>query len=132
MTDDAQRAWYGPETATLGDRITGAREAAGLTQEQLARRLGVRASTVRAWEEDRSEPRANSLSTLAGVLNVSIMWLLVGEGEGASDPGNETSLSDNAGGILTELRILKEELASASQKTIRVEQMLQRLLGKAG
>ena len=33
--------WFGPDAATFGDRVAGAREAAGMTQAQLARRLGV-------------------------------------------------------------------------------------------
>ena len=45
------------ETATLGDRPTLAREAAGLDLAQLAHRLGVRPQTLRNWEQDRAEPR---------------------------------------------------------------------------
>jgi len=70
--------WYGPEMATFGDRIAGAREAANMTRSALARRLGVRKDTLASWEEDRADPRANKLSTMAGVFNVSIMWLLNG------------------------------------------------------
>ena len=51
--------WYGPEAATFGDRVAAAREQAGMTQAALAKRLGVRLPTLRAWEDDRSEPRAN-------------------------------------------------------------------------
>ena len=34
--------WYAADVATFGDRLIGARDAAGLTQEELAQRLGVR------------------------------------------------------------------------------------------
>ncbi|MFZ1338625.1 MAG: helix-turn-helix domain-containing protein, partial [Paracoccaceae bacterium] len=44
--------WYAADVATFGDRLAGAREAAGLAQEDLAQRLGVRLTTVQAWEED--------------------------------------------------------------------------------
>lgn len=72
---------------TLGGRIEQARTAAGYTPRQLALRLGVKEATVENWEKDRSEPRSNKLLTLAGVLNVPVLWLLTGEGEtGASDP----------------------------------------------
>ena len=37
--------WYGEASATFGDRLAGAREAAGLSQEALAAKLGVMPST---------------------------------------------------------------------------------------
>ena len=77
---------YSDSSATFGDRLAVAREAQGLTQAALARRLGVRRDTIEAWEADRSEPRANRLQMLAGLLNVSIAWLLTGEGDGVNAP----------------------------------------------
>jgi len=65
---------------TLGERICKARDASGLSTAQLARRLGIKTSTMQSWESDRSEPRSNKLVLLAGVLNVSPTWLLVGRG----------------------------------------------------
>ena len=65
--------WYGPEAATFGDRVAAAREAAGMTQAQLARRLGVKKTTLTGWEQDLSEPRANKLTMMAGLLNVSMV-----------------------------------------------------------
>src|SRR5690606_12530652 len=69
-----------PDTDTLGGRLSRARDAVGLSAAQLARRIGVQSSTIQAWESDRSQPRANRLSMLAGVLNVSLSWLLHGVG----------------------------------------------------
>ena len=65
---------------TLGERICKARDAVGLSTAQLARRLGIKTSTLQGWESDRSEPRSNKLVLLAGILNVSPTWLLVGRG----------------------------------------------------
>lgn len=65
---------------TLGERICKARDIAGLSTAQLARRLGIKTATLHSWESDRSEPRSNKLVLLAGVLNVSPTWLLVGRG----------------------------------------------------
>lgn len=65
--------WYGPDVATFGDRVAAARENAQMTQAALAKRLGVKHATLRAWEDDLSEPRANRLSMLAGILGVSMM-----------------------------------------------------------
>ena len=44
--------YYGEDIATLGDRIAAGREAIGLTQKDLARRLGVKLKTVQSWETD--------------------------------------------------------------------------------
>ncbi|MEM6897934.1 MAG: helix-turn-helix domain-containing protein [Pseudomonadota bacterium] len=82
MNDETVTAdWYIEEKATLGDRITGAREAAGLSQQSLSKRLGIKLRTLKEWEDDLSEPRANKLNMLAGVLNVSLRWLMTGRGE---------------------------------------------------
>ena len=58
-----------------------AREASGLSVADVVKRLGVRANTYEAWEADRSEPRANKLVALAGILNISPPYLLSGLGE---------------------------------------------------
>ncbi len=66
---------------TLGGRLVQARETTGLSTAQLARRLGIKTSTLQGWETDRSEPRSNRLLMLASMLNVSVTWLMVGGGE---------------------------------------------------
>jgi len=74
--------WYSEDAATFGDRLAAAREAAGLSQKAMAERLGVKMGTYRNWEDDASEPRANRLTLLAGMLGVSMRWLMTGEGQG--------------------------------------------------
>ncbi len=64
---------------TIGGRIRQARTEAGLSQRQLATRLAVTNKTLENWEEDRSEPRANKLVMMAGVLNIPSTWLLTGD-----------------------------------------------------
>ena len=83
-TDDTN--WFSDEAATFGDRLAGAREAAGHTQDTLAKQLGVEVTSVDAWENDLREPRANRLQMLSGMLGVSLVWLLTGEGEGPEEP----------------------------------------------
>ena len=127
MTDDhtvaAEHDWYSNETATFGDRLSDARAALGLTQKDLARRLGVREKTLDAWENDVSEPRANRLSILAGLLNVSLRWLLTGEGEGLSAPAEEVSQGDTAE-ILSDLRQLQSDIARCADRLGRIEKRL--------
>jgi len=127
--DDISPAdWYGPDVATFGDRIAAAREAAGMTQAILARRLGVQVSTLRNWENDMSEPRANRLSILAGLLNVSMMWLINGEGEGLD--GTETAgvLPVAAADLLAEMRTLRMELSQGAKQMARLEKRLRAML----
>lgn len=73
-------------TNTLADRLVEARNAKDLTTAQLARRVGVKTGTLRNWETGASEPRPNRLTMLAGVLDVSISWLL--EGKAAFRPSH--------------------------------------------
>ncbi|NKN38963.1 helix-turn-helix domain-containing protein [Agrobacterium sp. a22-2] len=67
---------------TLGGRLSAARDAAGIDLKTLANRLGVKHETLHSWEADRSEPRPSRLLNLAGILGVSPMWLMTGNGEG--------------------------------------------------
>ncbi|MBX3246699.1 MAG: helix-turn-helix domain-containing protein [Myxococcales bacterium] len=68
--------------STIGERIAGARDAANLTQEELARRLKVGTKSVWLWEKDQSAPRSETLQQLAKVLALDVGWLLTGVGSG--------------------------------------------------
>ena len=120
MTTD----WYSDDTATLGDRIAAGRDATGMTQSQLAKRVGVKLVTLRSWENDTSEPRANRLSMLAGILNVSVMWLLSGEGEGVGNPDDVQELSPEVTDILSEIRDLRVEMRDTTDRLGRLEKKL--------
>ena len=126
MTSDLEQGpgWYDGDTATFGDRMTGAREAAGLSQTELARRMGVKVATVRAWENDQSEPRANKLQMLAGMLGVSIMWMLTGKGDGLDGPETAEPLSDDLLALLAELRSMKVDQARLADRMGRLEKRL--------
>lgn len=131
MSDE--QGWYSDEQATLGDRIAAAREAAGLSQTQLATRLGVRTRTLRGWESDLSEPRANRLQMMAAMLGVSLRWLLSGEGEGVAPPLTEEEARDEAlQGALAELRGLRGELLKMSERMGQLEKRLRKHAGTAG
>lgn len=123
--------WYSNDSATFGDRLAGAREALGLSQLDLARKLGVKRRTVEAWENDLTEPRANRLQLLSGVLNVSLMWMLNGEGEGLSAPDSDVDLPADVAGLLTEIRQIKVIIAQSADRLAGVEKRLQRTLRDA-
>lgn len=121
---DLEDGWFDPETSTFGDRIAGAREAAGMSQSELARRLGVRLSTLRGWEDDRSEPRANKLQMMAGLLNVSLVWLLNGVGEGAPNLTDDTAADITA--MLNELRDIRLQVSRQSERMALLEKRLRK------
>ena len=129
---DNTQDWYSPEASTFGDRVAGAREQAGMTQQQLAKRLGVRLATLRAWEDDLSEPRANRLSIMAGLLNVSMMWLMNGEGEGVEAPIETAPVSDDMRDLLTEIRDLRGDLLARAEQVGRLEKRLRSALQEVG
>ncbi|CUJ90044.1 transcriptional repressor DicA [Ruegeria denitrificans] len=128
---DDEKDWYSPEAATFGDRLAGAREAAGMTQTQLARRLGVKKATIAAWENDLSEPRANRLSMMAGMINVSIMWLLTGEGEGMDAPVEDGEANIELADAVAELRAIRGEMRASAERAARLEKKL-RLMSEQG
>jgi transcriptional regulator with XRE-family HTH domain len=122
--DALMEDWYGPDTATFGDRVAAARDAAAMTQADLARRLGVKLATIRSWEDDLSEPRANKLSMMAGLLNVSIIWLLTGRGDGVAPPVDDAPVSPDITKVLTEIRDLRVMIAGAADRLGRLEKTL--------
>jgi len=97
-----------------------------MSQKALAKRLGVGLKTVDAWENDTSEPRANKLQMLSGVLNVSIPWLLTGEGEGL-DP-QVTRMPNDIREALEELRLLRSEMLRSAERIGLVEKRLKSIL----
>ena len=117
--------YFSEEAATFGDRVAAARRASNLTQESLSRKLGIKLKTLHAWEDDISEPRANKLQMLAGVLNVSLVWLLTGMGEGVPDPDLEQVAPDiKAAELLAELRSIRGEYRSLGDRLLRLEKRL--------
>jgi len=120
--------WYSNETSTFGDRVAGAREAAGLTQEDFARRLGVKIKTVQGWEDDALDPRANKLQMLAGMLNVSIRWLLTGEGEGLDGPPDAGQPAPGAAQALAELARMRAQMMALASDMGHLEKRLRALL----
>jgi len=101
---------------TIGGRIIRARDAVGLSTSQLARRLGVKTQTLHNWETDRTEPRANRLTMLAGVLNVSPTWILVGRGESPTESDGIERSDHSQRGLLK----LRESIQSKIDELNRI------------
>ena len=129
--DPVESDWYGPDMATFGDRLAAAREQAAMSQSDMAKRLGVKVSTLRNWEQDLSEPRANRLSMMAGLLNVSIMWLLNAEGEGISGPDDGSDIAPDIQETLNEIRDMKTVMKTSAERLARLEKKLRLVLQSA-
>ena len=117
--------WYSPEAATFGDRLAGAREAGGLSQKDLAKSLGVKFATLVSWENDMGEPRANRLQMLAGMLGVSLGWLMTGLGDGLAAPDDATEIPADVAALMQEMRRLRAQMVQTLDKMGQVEKQLQ-------
>lgn len=80
------------ENTTLGRRIMSLRKAAGLTQEQLAEKLGVSPQAVSKWENDVSCPDISALPLIASIFGVSSDELL-----GIKQPDTPPAAMETAG-----------------------------------
>lgn len=115
--------YYSEEYSTLGERISVARERAGLSEEDLARSLAIETSTLEGWEGDSAEPRANKLITLSGLLGVSPTWLMHGVGEGVSPP-------DHAEEEALDLPAMRERLLAELRSAQETNTQLQRKIAR--
>lgn len=100
----------------IEERLKKLRKSAGLTQTELADRMGVHPQTISKWERGISQPDISQLAALASALGVSIEELFGGEKpaeeafEGAFD-------AEKTGRVISGLRIARgesqEQLAEA-------------------
>ncbi len=128
-TTETDANWYGEEAATFGDRLVAAREGAALSQKELAARIGVKQGTLRNWEDDLSEPRANRLTLMAGMLGVSMGWLMTGEGEGPE--ASEGEVDADVLKILSEMRDVRTQMLAATTRLGQLEKKLRNTLRAA-
>lgn len=78
---------------TLGDRIKRFRKANGLTQQQLAERVGVTQSAIAAWESGKREvPKGDNLLRLSEVLGFEADKLIGAAGDAPKTPMEESQL----------------------------------------
>ncbi len=90
----------------MGNRISICRQNKNITQEELARRLGVTSQAVSKWERGLSLPDVALIKDLCAVLELSADYLL-----GVSDTDNKAAEGkDSNSVILTNLRNSLEQL----------------------
>lgn len=71
---------------TLGKRIVAHRKRLGLTQDQLAEKMGITAQAVSKWENDQSCPDISALPQLADIFGITVDALLGRESTKEPEP----------------------------------------------
>lgn len=91
---------------TTGERIRQARKNAGLTQAELAHKLGISAAGIAQWENDLRNPKIETVKKIADALGVEA-WTLV-------DPAvaGQSGAVEIPAGLPDETRAYLERLAS--------------------
>lgn len=115
----------------FGKRIKYARRKISFNQEKLAQAIGVSTGSVGGYETAKSYPSVEVLIKIAKVCNVSIDWLIRGEGE--SDYELETASSmqtPSADSLLQQkLQQMEESFRKKEQQYLEIIRNLS--LGKA-
>ena len=111
----------GEEEMTLGGRLYASRQNAGMSLNTVANLLGVKSSTLKSWESDRSEPRVNKLVALAGLLGVSPTHFLAEEG----NDGVEVYATKGQRGRL--IKMLKEEMSYALEQQKKLNKLIRKM-----
>lgn len=61
---------------TTGQLIKAARKKAGVTQEELGKKIGVSGSSMAQWENDLRNPKLDTLQRIAAALGVGVAQLM--------------------------------------------------------
>ena len=113
---------------TLGGRIYASRQNAGMSLNMAANLLGVKSSTLRAWENDRSEPRVNKLVALAGLLGVSPIHFLSEEGnDGADVAAIKVRRSELIDMLKEEISFAREQQNQLNQRIRKIDALIKKL-----
>lgn len=95
---------------TIANRIADARIGSDMTIEEAAEFLGVKGATLSKWENGKTTPRADKLTKIAGIYNVSLIWLI--EGREDLDPlENSPNDMDEIGSSINRLVALQDQLS---------------------
>ena len=111
----------GKEEMTLGGRIYASRQNAGMSLHMVANLLGVKSSTLKSWETDRSEPRVNKLVALAGLVGVSPTHFLAEEG---NDGADIAAMKGRRGKLI---EMLKAEMSYARRHQKQLNQRIRKM-----
>lgn len=114
----------------INDNIKKARKNAGLTQDQIALKLGVKRTTYASWE-DKTEPALSILNDIAKVVGVGIMDLLTEDAEAIDKiqkVEEDEFIYSNGKGDESEIKTLEQKLTAAAEKILQLQKNLDTLL----
>ena len=98
------------------------RKMAGLTQEEVAQRLGVSPQTVARWEQGARIPSVEHLEELADLYGIDVADFFISPSEGANDMYIKR--------ILQKLKLLKRLESKKRERVYRlIEEQLEVLTG---
>ncbi len=122
FAEDADEQSIDDDDVQIGLRITEARIALGDAVEEIAERIGVTPETVLEWESGEAPLRANHLNKVAGVLGISLSWLIMGRGpEPVGDPTELDRLRADLTAARSLLDDVVNELAVIDQRLARFD-----------
>ena len=117
----------GETDAPFGAKLKTLREAAGLTQEELASRAGVSAKAVSALERgDRKRPYPHTVRSLADALSLSegqradLTWAITGRGGDASETAPPSALPASLTPLLGREREVEDIAGLLGRATVRL------------
>ncbi|MBN4061486.1 helix-turn-helix domain-containing protein [bacterium AH-315-G11] len=102
----------------IHSRIRFARKDVGLSQDTLAKKVGVVRATVTQWESGKAQPKGGRLSRVSNALHISVDWLLTGEGEKHSRIESSESFSPDEMALLQKYRQLGDDQKKATQTMV--------------
>lgn len=94
-------------------KINELRQSLGITQKQLADKIGVKNYIVANWEQGRTEPSVKDLIDLANFFECSVDYLL-----GRENDFGQITVVKNSQSEYTELISLYSELSESKRKAI--------------
>ncbi|WP_121639663.1 helix-turn-helix domain-containing protein [Virgibacillus sp. Bac330] len=101
--------------STLGERLRKAREKKGLKQIQVKQKTNINNKTLSGYENDVSEPDANTLAVLADLYEVSYKWLLTGKGKMMENEDTHVPLTEkDEKDIAKRMEKLKKDLMNGT------------------
>lgn len=114
----------------FGRRVRAAREAADLTQDQVAKALGVNWATYQRWETGKFHPRPNHLIPLARVLAVEPEHLTGVDGHADTALERLVSAVEANSRLLRELRVVMDGLVGSMETASGERSDILDLLGR--
>jgi len=95
---------------TLSGRIKRARTLSGLSQKELAHKLGFSDKTVSAYETERAIPPLPTIRQIADITGVSLEELVNGEVKNGVHRENKDAIEEKLDLILNELRAISKKI----------------------